>query len=186
VVVVHHDPVLPVSADALSGTAIAALDWPTLAEATVGAAGARIPTLDAVLDAAGPDITVYVEVKARGIERAVSDCLARHAGRRLAVHSFDHRIARTVHDLSPQTPVGILTDSYLIDAAHALLAAGARDFWPHRDMVDAALVNAIHAAGGRVIVWTVNLPDDARRLRDLGVDGLCSDVVDEVRMALLD
>ena len=185
VVVVHHDPVLPASAGALAGAAIASLDWPTLAQATVGAAGERIPTLDAVLEAAGPAITVYIEVKARGIERAVSECLARHTDRTLAVHSFDHRIARTVHELSRETPVGILTDSYLIDAAHALSAAGARDFWPHRDMVDAALVDAIHAAGGRVIVWTVNLPDDARRLRDLGVDGLCSDVVDEVRQALL-
>ena len=52
-------------------------------------------------------------------------------------------------------------------------------------MVDAALVDAIHASGGRVIVWTVNSPADARRLRDLGVDGLCSDVVDEIRLALM-
>jgi glycerophosphoryl diester phosphodiesterase len=45
-------------------------------------------------------------------------------------------------------------------------------------------VDAIHDAGGRVIVWTVNDPADARRLAALGVDGLCSDVPGELRAAL--
>ena len=183
-VVVHHDALLPAAAGNLAGVAIASLDWPTLSEATVGPGGERMPTLDAVLAAAGPQIAVYVEVKADGIEPLVAGCLARHADRRIAVHSFDHRISRRVSALSLGTPVGILTDSYLVDAPHALAAASARDFWPHREMVDQALVDAIHSAGGRVIVWTVNAPDDARRLRDLGVDGLCSDVVDEIRDAL--
>ncbi len=183
VVVVHHDPVLPSWAGKLSGEPIASQDWSALAEATVGPAGERIPTLDVVLDAAGIAVTTYVEVKARGIESLVAACLARHPDRQTAVHSFDHRIARKVHDLSG-IPAGILTDSYLIDSAQALRAAGARDFWPHREMVDRELVSAIHAEGGRVIVWTVNDPDDARRLRDLGVDGLCSDVVDELRVVL--
>ena len=186
VIVVHHDPVLPAAAGGLAGAAIATVDWATLSEATIGPAGERMPTLDTVLDSAGTSTTVYVEVKARRIESMVADCLARHPSRRAAVHSFDHRIARRLRELSPKTPVGILTDAYLIDSPHALDAALARDFWPHRDMVDRRLVERIHAAGGRVIVWTVNAPDDARRLRDIGVDGLCSDVVDELTQALMD
>ena len=184
VVVVHHDPMLPAAAGGLTGAQIASLDWLELSKATVGASGERIPTLDEVLDAAGANITVFVEVKARGIEGLVAECLARHPDRSMAVHSFDHRIARRIRELAPHTPVGILTDSYLLDAPHALRMATARDFWPHRDMVDQALVDDIHAAGGRVIVWTVNDPKDACRLRDLGVDGLCSDVVDGLRDAL--
>jgi glycerophosphoryl diester phosphodiesterase len=35
-----------------------------------------------------------------------------------------------------------------------------------------------------VIVWTVNDPAMARQLAAIGVDGLCSDVVDELRVAL--
>jgi glycerophosphoryl diester phosphodiesterase len=169
----------------LCGSAIATLDWSVLETVTVGIAGETIPTLDAVLTAAHPATTIYVEVKARGIESAVASCIAAHPSRAVAAHSFDHRIAKTVHDRLG-VPVGILTDSYLIDAPHALRSASARDFWPHREMVDAALVNSIHAAGGRVIVWTVNDAVDARRLWDLGVDGLCTDVVDELRAALME
>jgi glycerophosphoryl diester phosphodiesterase len=143
--------------------------------------------LDAVLDAAAR-VAVYVEVKARGIESAVRECLQRHPHVTTAVHSFDHRIAHAIAGPGATgqrvIPVGILTDSYLIDAPHALSAAGARDYWPQRDMVDQPLVDAIHAIGGRVIVWTVNDPTDARRLAALGVDALCSDVVDELRIAL--
>ncbi|MDZ7630448.1 MAG: glycerophosphodiester phosphodiesterase [Gemmatimonadaceae bacterium] len=186
VVVVHHDPVLPAAAGRLAGASIAAMDWSTLATATIGAAGERVPTLDDVLDAAAPGFTVYVEVKARGIETLVHDCLQRHPLVATAVHSFDHRVAQRIAAAHPTHPVGILMDSYLVDPVHALRASAARDYWPHREMVDQVLVDAIHGAGGRVIVWTVNTPDDARRLAALGVDALCSDVVDEIRHALHD
>jgi len=183
VVVVHHDPMLPATAGPLAGARIAETDWQRLLGATVGGAGERIPRLDDVLDAAGSVTTVYVEVKARGIEAAVEACLARHSATTTAVHSFDHRIARTIRQSSATIPVGILTDSYLVDAVHALQAAGARDYWPNREMVDRPLVDAIHAVGGRVIVWTVNDVAQALWLADIGVDALCSDVVDELRAA---
>jgi glycerophosphoryl diester phosphodiesterase len=185
VVVVHHDAELPPQAGALAGRRLADMDWDELRRATVGAAGETIPTLDDVLDAAN-GITVYVEVKAPGIEDFVQACLSRHTVAPCAVHSFDHRVALSMHRRVPALPVGILTDSYLIDPAHALRSAGARDYWPHRSLVDQALVDAIHAVSGRVIVWTVNDPRDARRLAALGVDGLCTDVVDELRAALTD
>lgn len=186
VVVVHHDPMLPAVSGALAGVAIAALDWLQVAEVVVGQAGERIPKLDAVLVAAGLRTAVYVEVKARGIDEAVLACLARHPGAGAAVHSFDHRVAHRIATAAPGIPVGVLTDSYLMDSVHALRAANARDYWPHRDVVDAALVEAIHAAGGRVVVWTVNDPQQARHLADLGVDALCTDVVDTLRAALAD
>jgi glycerophosphoryl diester phosphodiesterase len=62
-------------------------------------------------------------------------------------------------------------------------AAGARDLWQHWTVVDAALVDAVHAAGGRVVVWTVNDVDAARDLAALGVDGICTDVPGALRPA---
>lgn len=183
VVVVHHDPVLPATAGPLAGASIAHLPWTTLEPAVVGAAGERVPTLDAVLTAAAPHITVYVEVKAAGLPELVLATLRRHPDVRTAVHCFDHRVALQLATLDPQVPVGILSESYPVDVPYTLRSARARDFWPHRSMVDQAMVDAVHGAGGRVIVWTVNDPREAFALAALGVDGICSDVVDEMRAA---
>ncbi len=51
-------------------------------------------------------------------------------------------------------------------------------------MVDEALVDAIHDAKGRVIAWTVNDPERARRLASIGVDGICTDVLQVIGPAL--
>ena len=57
-------------------------------------------------------------------------------------------------------------------AAARIGAGGCEAIMAHRLLVGARLVNAVHAAGGEVYVWTV---DDARRIKAfeaLGVDGV--------------
>ena len=51
-------------------------------------------------------------------------------------------------------------------------------------MVDARTVTAAHRAGLQVHVWTVNEPEEMRRLLDLGVDGLVSDRADLLAQVL--
>jgi glycerophosphoryl diester phosphodiesterase len=72
-------------------------------------------------------------------------------------------------------PTGILQVGYPVDSASLLAAAHARDLWQTCEFIDAALVTSIHAAAGRVIAWTCDVPNDWERLRDLGVDGICTD-----------
>jgi glycerophosphoryl diester phosphodiesterase len=54
---------------------------------------------------------------------------------------------------------------------------GARDVWPRWDLIDAELVASAHAAGARLIAWTVNSVAAAQALVGIGVDGLCTDDV---------
>jgi glycerophosphoryl diester phosphodiesterase len=51
-------------------------------------------------------------------------------------------------------------------------------------MVDEVLADAVHAAGGRVIAWTVNDPAVAVALAAAGVDGVCTDVPATIAEAL--
>jgi glycerophosphoryl diester phosphodiesterase len=92
-------------------------------------------------------------------------------------------VSRRVQALAPETPVGVLSTSYLIDNAAAVRAAGARDLWQHWSMIDAALVRDAHAAGARVIAWTVNDVEVAHALAGEGVDGLCTDLPGALRAA---
>ena len=140
-----------------------------------------IPTLDQVLTEFAGEAFVYVELKAAGCEDAVKSCIIRHESTlaKCAVHSFDHRAVKRVVELLPSLRTGILQVSYPIDSRVGMRAAGATDLWQHVDFVDAALVADVHASGGRVIAWTANSRTEWQRLTAAGVDGICTDRVDE-------
>jgi glycerophosphoryl diester phosphodiesterase len=173
---VHHDPVIE-----LDGVRheISRLDSRTVTGHRLdGDSG--IPTLDQALELTGSRCDVFVEIKALGIEETVARCLRRHAPNvdRFAVHAFDHRIVKRMLELMPSVRTGILQVSNLVDTVAAMRRAGASDLWQHRDFIDAALVNDVHAAGGRVIAWTSNTENEWERFAAIGVDAICTDVVD--------
>ena len=176
VVVVHHDANLPPSTTPLSGRAIAAVGAADLATFEL-TPGVGIPTLEEILLALAPRAKVYIEIKASGIEAVVAAVLARvpSAATSCAVHSFDHRIVQHFGRIAPTIPTGILLVGYPVDAAAVLTAAAARDLWQSCEFVDADLVASIHRARGRVIAWTCNDPAEWNRLREIGVDGICTD-----------
>ena len=176
-IVVHHDPVVGPDMLLIASTPVD----------KVQAAGARsgiaIPFLEDVMDLARGTARLYVEVKGAGMAALVAGILEADADW-CAVHSFDHRVATVIREVEPGIPTGILSSSYVLDPAGALLATGARDYWQHGALIDTDLVEAIHSAGGRVVCWTVNDPAFMQRLRRMGVDGLCTDVPGEARAAL--
>ena len=176
VVVVHHDFVL-------QGRPIA--DMTAAEVAALRVAGEPIPTLSEVFDTLGSRATVYVEIKGRAIEQRVIGAIARSStARAVPIHSFDHRAVARARALEPALTAGILLVSYLVEPAHALRAAGARDYWQEWTMIDDNLVRAIHDARGRVIAWTVNDPEEARHLAALGVDAICTDQLQLIGPAL--
>ena len=180
--VVHHDDVLHPNGSPFGGRRIAELRLEEVREHEL-APDVRVPLLSEVCALLDGGATVYVEIKARHAEEPVVELVGALAAR-APVHSFDHRVSRTVRALAPDTPVGVLSVSYLVDTPAALRAAGARDLWQHWSMIDADLVRTVHDAGGRVIAWTVNDPEHAVALARLGVDGLCTDVPDTLAAAL--
>lgn len=185
VVIVHHDPVprADTTEPSLRGRPIAGL---TLAElSTYHVAGEPIPTLADVLMAIVARARVYVEVKGHGIESQVVETIARATDvENVPLHSFDHRVVTRARAVHPRVQGGILSVSYLVNPDLSLQAARARDYWQEWSMIDSDLVKNIHAVGGRVIAWTVNDPEAARHLADIGVDGICTDVLPLVGRAL--
>jgi len=167
VVVVHHDPTI-----GRHGPALRDLTWLELEQRTDTA----VPRLQDVLEAIPASATAYVEIKALGIEQAVSETLA-SVPVRCAVHSFDHATIVRMREIAPRFARGVLFDGSLSTLNDVLSRSAARDVWPQWKLIDQALVNRVHARGCRIIAWTVNSRDEARRLAALGVDGICSDDV---------
>ncbi len=178
IVVVHHDAVLGASGEASStGRAIAAMTYGELS-AFRFSDGERVPSLGEVLAAMDGRAATYVEIKQAGIEELVLDVIEHApAPERCAVHAFDHRVVAHALKLRPGTAGGILLQSRLVDTVAALRAAGARDLWQWWEQVDDALIGAVHAAGGRVVAWTVNDVATATSLADAGIDAVCTDDV---------
>ena len=185
-VVVHHDPVPRATAPSgrLAGRRIDALTFEELQGFSIRGM-ALIPTLAETLAVVKGRAELFVELKGVGIEHAVAEQIRGSAmPSRCAVHSFDHDAIRRLRDLAPELRRGLLFDRAPTDVAASMRETGALDIWPHWEMINPELVSAVHAAGGRVIAWTVNRPDVARALTAQGVDGLCTDVLGELRSAI--
>ena len=179
IILVHHDAELPGIGPIghLKYTQVVEFRLPN---------GESVPTLPEVLDILG-DMDVYVEVKtlAPSFDGAMLSVLEQGpAATRYAVHSFDHRIVARLGHARPGLSRGILLSSYPLDVVALLTAAGADTLWQDQKLIDAAMVDTIHAAGRRIIAWTVNLAEDAIRLAALGVDGLCGNHPDRLRATL--
>ncbi len=59
--------------------------------------------------------------------------------------------------------------------------AGCAIWSPHWRDIDAASIRSAHEKGLKVVIWTVNRPDDIRQVLSLPIDGLITDYPDRAR-----
>ena len=99
--------------------------------------------------------------------------------KRSTLQSFDWRAVKAAEREAP----GIAT-AYLTEASHSDVAtvrsAGAKTWSPDFRALTKNKLESAHAAGMRVVVWTVNEPPDIARLIGWGIDGIISDYPDRV------
>jgi glycerophosphoryl diester phosphodiesterase len=178
-IVVHHDAEIP-------GFGPIALLSRAEARQVRIRNGEPLPLLAEVLELVG-NREVYVEIKSlpEAHDEELLSVLDRGpAPERYAVHSFDHRIVRRLGSCRPELRRGILLSAYLDDPVAAMGGVGAGTLWQEWQLVDQELVTRVHEAGFSIIAWTVNEIGDMERLARLGVDGLCGNYPDRIRVAL--
>lgn len=151
--------------------------------------GERIPTLDAVAgflrDAA---LFANIEIKpCPGREARTGECVAASASRfwrgaalSPLLSSFSEAALRAARDAAPDMPRALLLerpDRDWLERCRALgcVAVDVAHAWLTPECVDAA-----HAAGLRVMAYTVNDPLRAIELERWGVDALITDAVDRI------
>jgi glycerophosphoryl diester phosphodiesterase len=174
--IVHHDPGIP-GAGPIAGLTLGEIKTRRLSN------GETIPTLAEAL-AVSAGLEVWVEVKAlgAGLDEALLQALGDPVPALIGVHSFDHRIIARLGGRVPGLRRGVLSVSYPVDPVIQMRDAGAGVLWQEWQTVDAELVREVHRMGGEVIAWTVPDADAARRLADLGVDALCGNFPDRLRI----
>lgn len=178
-IVVHHDPDIP---------GLGPIAQLSLAEARQARIrnGERLPLLAEILELVG-DRDIWVEVKTLppAFDQQLLNVLEKGpVPGRYAIHSFDHRIVHRLGESRPGLRRGILLSAYLHDPVSVMLAVGATTLWQEWQQIDQDLVNQVHDAACEVVAWTVNEIGDLERLARLGVDGLCGNYPDRIRVAI--
>ena len=170
-----------------------ALAWAELAQLDAGGwhsrryAGEPIPSFAAAARfCLRNDFALDVEIKpSPGQESETGRVVAAMAARLWAaaatpplLTSFQPSALQGAREAAPQLPRALLLDTLRpgwLDEARAL---GCVAVVTNYTLLDAALLAALHGAGLRGLVYTVNDPAEARRLDALGIDGIVTDAVD--------
>lgn len=152
-------------------------------------AGERVPTLDELLDLLEPSRTgLLLEIKRPDLHPGIAVDVARVLRDRalpldrVIVQSFDHRVMRQFHRYAPELTVGLLGHPPVRRLRD--LARWAAYVNPRHRRASSPYVAAIHAAGMRSMVWTVDKDADLHRALALGVDGVISNRPDALQQIL--
>lgn len=203
VVVVHHDATLDRTtsgAGLLRDRTLAELleldaahHFAPEAEYPLRGTGERIPTLEQVLTT-WPNVHVNIDLKAPGSEWPVAEVITR-LGRQdsVLIGSFsDRRVARfrritrgrVATSVGPTVAVRMWSASRV--GRHVAHRADAFQM-PYAQrgfQIDQRFIDAVHASGAHLHVWTVNDAGDMHRMLALGVDGIVTDRPDVLNEVL--
>jgi glycerophosphoryl diester phosphodiesterase len=185
VLVAFHDAVLERVTDSVGR--IDQLPWTAVAEARIGGREPVVRLED--LLGAWPDVRFNLDIKAAGVIAPLVRTVRKlDVADRICLASFsDARVAaaRRVFGpgvctaLGPRGVAALRLSSYSPRAAGLVrIPAGCAQVplqLGGRALVDDRFVTAAHDRGLQVHVWTVDGPEEAAALLDLGVDGIMTD-----------
>ena len=154
--------------------------------------GAAVPTQEEVLDAFGARIPFNLELKRgssatyEGLERAALDAVRKRGLlEQTLFSSFFDPVLERLRALAPEARLARLFSPR--DPERPLeraLAVGAEAINPWRGLLQPELIEAAHAEGLAVYVFTVDEEQEMRSLLDLGVDGIFTNFPDRLRALL--
>lgn len=182
------------------------------AEVVYGNRIATLPEVFALADSYRADVRYNIETKVEADspeksappQQFVDVILAtvRAAGKtdKVEIQSFDWRTLPMVHAADPSIPLVALWDdttwvpgspwlngidpAVVTDPVAGAVQVGADMVSPNYQLVDAVLIQRAHAAGLKVIPWTVNDEAVMRSQIEAGVDGIITDYPTVLRQVL--
>jgi len=95
------------------------------------------------------------------------------------ISSFDHSIVLELKRHGATMPLGITIHGFIVDLAGYAARLGVDWVFPNFRFVDADMVAALHDKGIRVMPWTANRKAEWDRLREIGCDGVITDLPGE-------
>ncbi|XUL86811.1 glycerophosphodiester phosphodiesterase [Streptomyces galilaeus] len=175
---------------------IADLFWSDVSQARV-AGREPVPLFEELLETF-PEVRWNVDIKAEPALHPLLELLERtDSWNRVCVGSFsEKRVVRAQHLAGPRLATSFGTRGVLnlrlrswgapLPVRRSAIAAQVPEEQSGVPVVDRRFVNAAHARGVQVHVWTINEADRMHRLLDLGVDGIMTDHIDTLREVMVE
>ncbi|MFM1652150.1 glycerophosphodiester phosphodiesterase [Brevibacillus sp. B_LB10_24] len=144
----------------------------------------KVPALEEVLELCPAGAIVNIELKNGPVfyprfAEALAETLRSWKQKlALVISSFDHRVLAQVHQADSELPLGLLYEAVLYDPIAYVRSlpypVQSLHVWHH--LATSELIASAHREGLRVLVYTVNHPDDFARAVGAGVDGIITNV----------
>jgi glycerophosphoryl diester phosphodiesterase len=137
--------------------------------------GEKIPTLEELLDFLDKKVKVFVELKEIGIEEQVL-AIVKEKGleKNVVITSFIEEALKKVRELNGDVETGLIYANYK-NPIKAALELKANYLLPLYRFTHTANVEKAHQNGLKVVVWTINKPEEVKEYAKKGVDGITSD-----------
>jgi len=133
-----------------------------------------LPALGAVLSQLSSRAFLDIELKVIGVERELIAALAQYPAQKgYVVSSFLPAVLSAVHQVGPGIPTGLISET--TDQLQQWRASPTQWVIPNVKLANRNLVDQLHSAGKKVMIWTVNDADQMREVAAWGADAVISD-----------
>jgi glycerophosphoryl diester phosphodiesterase len=140
--------------------------------------GEKIPTLKEALDFLDKKVKILIELKEAGVEEKVLEAVRKNGlQKNVIITSFIEDALRKIRELDKEVETGLIYAEHK-NPVKAALELKASYLLPLYRFTHTANVQKAHENGLKVIVWTINTPEEAAEYVKKGVDGIASDKPD--------
>lgn len=148
--------------------------------------GEKIPLLTEVLDLISRRTKINIELKGKGTAQPVVKIIETYVRQKgwaysdFLVSTASRRHLTLIHKMNPLIPLGILYRYPSPGFWRFATKIEAYSVNPHCQKINAKFVQIAHKRNLKVFAWTANSPEDIKRLREIGVDGIFTDYPERV------
>ena len=140
--------------------------------------GEKIPTLEEALDFLDKKVKLLIELKELGVEEKVLSAIhERRLEKNVIITSFLEDALRKVRELDKEVETGLIYAKHS-NPVKAALELKANYLVALYRFTHTANVQKAHENGLKVIVWTINTPEEVQAFVKKGIDGIASDKPD--------
>jgi glycerophosphoryl diester phosphodiesterase len=142
------------------------------------AEGEKILTLDETLEFLDKKVKVFVELKETGVEEQVLSIVHKKGlEKNVVIISFLEDALKKVRELDSDIETGLIYATHK-NPLKAALDLKANYLFALYRFTHTANVEKAHECGLKVVVWTINKPEEVAEYAKKGVDGIASDKPD--------